>query len=98
MDRVLGLRREGMRWAEEALELFNQLGNSLGQATCLGTLALSLLEDNQLDAAEDIALCKLGLLPKKGREYLLCQSHHLLGIIYRRKGQKEKAISHSRRP
>ena len=90
VNRALGLHGEGISQAEEALGMFNQLGSTLGQATCYWLL----LCDNHLDAAEDTALREVGLLPTKGHEYLLCQSHHLLGNIYYRKGEKEKAVDH----
>ena len=53
-----------------------------------------LLGDGQLDAAENAALRTIDLLPGKGQEFLLCQSHRVLGKVYRRKGEKEKAIDH----
>jgi tetratricopeptide (TPR) repeat protein len=50
--------------------------------------------DGQLDAAESASTNAIQLLPKKGKEYLLCQSHRRLGDIYRSKGEREKAIHH----
>jgi tetratricopeptide (TPR) repeat protein len=34
------------------------------------------------------------LLPEKGQEYRLCESHRTLGNIYTSKGEREKAIHH----
>ena len=91
---LLGIPSEGIPQGEEALEMFKRLGNTSGQANCLDVLAWLLLVDGQLDAAEDAALRKVGLLPAKGNEFLLCQSHRLLGEIYRSKGENEKAVHH----
>lgn len=72
------------------MEAFNRLGSTLGQTTCYWLL----LQDNQLDTAEGAALRGLALLPRKGHESLLCKSHHILGNIYHRKGEKENAFNH----
>ena len=93
VNRHLGLPKEGIRQAEEALEILKRRGNMVGQALCLDSLAYAFLDDNQLDAAEEAALHKIDLLPE-GQEYQLSQSHNLLGRIYRSKGEREKAIHH----
>ena len=92
--RLLGLREEGIQQAREAFEIYERLVNTAGQAECLRALARLLLEDNQLDAAEEAVTRAIDLFPKKGEEFLVCQSHRLLGDIYRSKGKKEKAIHH----
>ena len=92
VNRVLSLFEEGIRQAEEALEMFKRLGDTLEQADCLGRLALLLFEGNRPDAAEDAVLRKMDLLPAKGQEFRVCQSHRLLGRIYCSKGEREKAI------
>jgi len=74
------------------VEIFKRLGHIGEQVDCLDRLARLLLEDDQLDAAEDTVLQKVGLLPEKGEEYRVCQSHCSLGEIYYFKGEKEKAI------
>ena len=48
----------------------------------------------QLNAAEEAASRAISLLPEKGQEYLLCQSHRSLGEIYHSKGERQKAIDH----
>ena len=53
-----------------------------------------MLEDNQLDAAEDTVLRKIKLLPEKGQEFQVSLSHRLLGRIYGSKGEKEQSIHH----
>ena len=94
VNRYLGLYSEGIPQAEEAFEMFKQLGNTKEQAICLGNLAWLLHSDDQLDAAEDTVLRWIKLLPEKGQEYQVCQSHRLLGDIYRSKGEKANAIHH----
>jgi len=66
----------------------------MGQAQCLENFASSLRDDNQLDAAEEAMLRAIALLPEKGQEYRVCESHRTLGKIYRSKGEIGKAIRH----
>ena len=94
VNRALGLPREGIQQAEEALEIYKQLGDMLGEAIGLEYLAWLLLKDYQLDAAEVAALRSIDLLPEQGQESRVCRTHRLLGNIYRSKGEKEKSIQH----
>ena len=57
-------------------------------------LAYVLCADQQLDAAEETASRAIGLLPEKGKQFLVCQGHRILGGIYRSKGDTGKAIHH----
>ncbi|KAF9785133.1 hypothetical protein BJ322DRAFT_1192976 [Thelephora terrestris] len=91
---MLGLRKEGIEQAEKALEMYKRLGDMVGQAESLHSLAQLLLYDDQLDAAEDAASQPIRFLPERGEEYSLCKSHRVLGEIYRSKGEKKKAIYH----
>ena len=91
---ALGLLEEGIQQAEEALEIYKQLRNTREQAMCLEELAVLLLYDNQLDAAEDTAFQIIDLLPEEGQEFQLCRSHQTLGRIYVSKREKEEAIHH----
>ena len=93
-SRMLGLCEEGIQQAKEASEIFERLGKPIRQAQCLNSLALSLHGDNQLDAAEDTVSRAINLLPEKGQEFLVCQSHRLLGLIHHSRGDKEKAVFH----
>ena len=43
----------------------------------------------KLDAAEEAVARSIYLLSDKGKQFQICQSHHLLGNIYRHKGEKE---------
>ena len=57
-------------------------------------LALSLREDKQIDAAEEAASRVVGLLPVEGNKYSVCDSYHLLDVIYHSKGDTKEAIDH----
>ena len=88
VNRMLNLHEEGISQAREASEVCARLGLPISQAHCLNLLAQSLLGDKQLDAAEAEVSRLFDLIPEKGHECLICQSHRLLGEIYRSKGEK----------
>lgn len=90
----LQLYREGIQQAREAVGVYERLGNTVEQANCWIDLARLLEADNQLDAAEVAGSRAINLLPKKGKEFLVCQSHRALGNIYCSKNEREKAIHH----
>ena len=85
---------EGIRQAREALEISERIGHIGYQGDSLVNLAWSLHRDSQNDAAEEAASRAIDLLPEKGQEYLVCQSHGILGDISRSKGRREEAIHH----
>ena len=91
-NRWLGLYEEGIQQAREGLEIYKQLGDVVGQADSLNTLAYVLYRDGQLDAAENAAFHAIDLVPEKGEEFLVCKSYRSLGLIYQCKGHKEEAI------
>ena len=93
-NRVLGLFKEGIGQAREALEIYERVGDAVSRGVCLIRLALLLCDDKQLDAAEEAASRAIKILLEKGEEWQVCQSHLALGKIYCTKGQKEKAIQH----
>ena len=93
-NRFLGLHGEGIRQVKEASENFARINDTGGQALALSGLAWLLLEDKQLDAAEDAASRGINLTPEKGHEYTLCQLHEVLGNTHQFKGEIEKAIHH----
>ena len=93
-NRCLGLHGEGIQQAEEALEIYERFGATIAQAFCLNDLAWLLFEDNQPDSAEEAASRAIDLAPEKGQEFLVCQSHYLLGDVSRSKGKREEAIRH----
>jgi len=93
-NRHMDLHKEGIQQAREALEKFEQLWDAAEQMYCLIDLAWLLWEDKQLDAAEEAVSYAIDLIPENGKQYLVCESHHLLGKIYYSKGEREKAIHH----
>ena len=93
-NRVLGHHEEAVDQAKEALEIYERLNDTMGQADSLSRLALSLRDDNQLDAAESAALRAINLLPNKGHQQLASQCHRVLGMIYHSRGETGAAIKH----
>ena len=90
---MLGLPKEGIPQAKEALGIYQQLDHKSGQAKTLQRLASLLYEDGQLDAAAEAA-SRLVNLPTKGDQFTLCDCYRLLGRICRSRGETEKAINH----
>ena len=93
-NRILGLLKEGIGQAREALGIYEGLGGVESLGDFLGGLAWLLHHDKQLDAAEEVASRAIKILPEKGEEHRVCESHRVLGAIYHSKGEKEKAIHH----
>jgi len=93
-NRQMDLYEDGIRQAKEASEIFERLGNTAKQAECLISLAWSLHDDGQLDAAEEAASRGINLLPEQGEQYQVCRGHRALGVIYSSKGDTEKATHH----
>ena len=93
-NRALGLFKEGIGQAREALGIYERIGGAGKRGYCLTGLAWLLHHDEQLDAAEDAASRAIKILPEKGQEDRVCESHRALGTIYHSKGEKEKAIHH----
>jgi tetratricopeptide (TPR) repeat protein len=94
-NKLLGLPKEGIPQAKEAVEIYENLGWVEWQGDCLCTLASLLHDDNQLDAAEEKASHAIDFLADKGgQSFKVCKCHHVLGEIYHSKGKTEKAISH----
>ena len=93
-NRSLGLYEEGIRQVKEASEIFGRINDTGAQAQALSNLARLLLDDKQLDAAEDAASRGINFIQEKGHEYILSQLHQALGNIYQSKEEVEKAINH----
>jgi tetratricopeptide (TPR) repeat protein len=93
-NRLLHLYAEGTRQAKEALEIFERINDTTGQAQSLNSLAWVLSDDKQLDAAQEAASRAIDLISEKGQEYLACSLHRVLAYIHRYKGEKERAIHH----
>ena len=94
VNTMLGLHTEGIQRSREALVICERLGDAVGQAKCWYFLGRSLVGDGQLDAAKEAGSRAIDLFQDQDREYWVCVSHRLLGLIYHSKGQREKAIGH----
>ena len=93
-NRLLHLSEEGIRQVKEALEVFERINNTAGQAQCSNDLAWLLFDDKQLDAAEDAASRGINLVQGNDEERTACGLHRVLGYVHRSRGEKEKAIHH----
>ena len=93
-NRLLRLYEEGIRQSKEALEIYERFGDAVGQGKCWISLGWLLLDDEQLDSAEDAGSHAIKLFRDQGRELWVCGSHRLLGDIYRSKGEIGKAVEH----
>ena len=93
----MGLYKEGIERAREAIEIGERLGDTLTQANSLIELASLLKSDKQFDAAGETISRAINLIGEKGDQFLLCQSYRALGKIYESKGEIEKAVSHYRK-
>ena len=93
-NRQMGLYKEGIQMANEAWEVLERIGEIGGQGWYLRSLARLYHDDNQLDAAEEVASRAMDLSSKKGDQYYVCESHYLLGTIYDSKRETKKAIHH----
>jgi tetratricopeptide (TPR) repeat protein len=94
VNRLLGLYEEGIQQASEAVEIYEQVGDAIGQAECLNKLTWLLYEDGRLDTAENTASRAIDLVSGKGEEFLVTELHQILGKIHYSKGGREKAIYH----
>jgi len=90
----LGLCDKGIPQAEEALEIYERLGNIRGQVKSLQALAELYRNIQHLDVAEEAVSRALNLSSDGSDQFMVCQSHILLGGIYQTKGEAEKAINH----
>ena len=95
VNRHLGLKKEGMEQAKEALEVnVERLGNVAGQGNTWRQLGWLLHHDGQLDAAEEATSKAIKLFLDKGDQYEICECHKVLGNIYLSRGETKKAIDH----
>ena len=93
-DHMVGLHEEGIRWVKEALEVYGQLDDVLGQAQAWQQLGGLLYSDGQLDAAEEATSEAIDLFLVKGDRFEVCNCHRILGNICGSRGETEKAINH----
>jgi tetratricopeptide (TPR) repeat protein len=94
VNRVQHRLKEGIPQAKEAVEIFERIGDTKRQAQSLFELSCLFSDDGQPDAAEDAASRGIELISEKDQGYIFCQLTQALGIAYRLKGEKAKAIHH----
>jgi len=92
VNSCMGLSEEATQQAKEASEIFGRLGGTPGQAASLIFLIKSFIHNKQFDAAEEAASRAIDLFSEKGERFLVCSCHYFLGVIYKSKGEIEKAI------
>jgi len=85
---------EGITQAEEALEIYERLGDIQGQVRTLVRLTGLYKNTQRLEAAEEVVSRALSLSSDRNDQFMVCQSHTLLGGIYQARGETEKAIDH----
>ena len=90
---ALGLHKEGIEQAKEAVEIYKGLNSAVGQGISWWQLAQLLHADNQLDHAEEAASQAINLLTGKN-EYAVWICYRILGEISHSKGEVEKALGH----
>jgi tetratricopeptide (TPR) repeat protein len=90
----LGLYEEGLKQAREALAIAEAGYGPVEQGGCLNMIAWLLSRSGQVDDAEKVATRALSLFPEKGQEFLLCQSHRILGEISLSKDKKVEGVRH----
>ena len=93
-DLSMGNNTEAMRHAKEALEIYERLNDTAGQADSLQSLALAFANDNQLDAAEKAANRAINLHSGEPKPSRVCFHHYILAQIRYSQGETEAAISH----
>jgi len=94
VNRELGHRVEGISQAEEALEIYGKLGETVGQVDCLHRLAFLLVNDGQVNAAEEAASRMINLSLDGPNQAQLYGYHSTLWQICSLKGETEAAIGH----
>ena len=90
---MLGLHKEGIKQAKEALAIYERLDEVLGQAQSWQHLAWLLYNDKQLDAAEEAALRAIDLSGRDSQSSV-CECYRILADICRSKGEARKAVDH----
>ena len=92
-NKRLGLHKEGIPQAKEALEIYERPNDVQGQALSLHHLTPLLYSDKQYNAAEEAVLRAIDL-SGKGNQFLVSKCYCVLGQICHSRGETEKAIEH----
>jgi hypothetical protein len=64
------------------------------QVNCWHNLSGLFCTDSQLVTAEAAGYQSIEFFPVKGHEFLLCQAHKVLGVVYIDEGERAKAKHH----
>ena len=94
VNRLLRLPWEGLQQVNEALEISERIGDTIGQAWCLNFRAYLQFDRSQLDDAKDAAFRAIDLIAGKDQEYLVSLIHVVLGRTFHSQGEKKEAIHH----
>ena len=90
----LTLHEEGIQRAKEALAIYKQFNNTMGQARAWLQLGRLLYFDDQLNAAEGAVSRTIHLLANYPNEFPVCECYRNLGGICQSKGKTEEAVKH----
>ena len=90
-NRFLFLHEEGIPQAKEALEIYERLEDTEGQADSLGCLAFLYLQDNMHTTAVEVSSRAVDLSSGERKQSHLCEYHHILGHRY---SPRQAQISH----
>jgi len=92
----LGLYKEGIEQAEEALGIYKQTNHIPSQVLAYQQLSLLFHGNKQLDSAEEAALKAISLLPDEDSPLEVCQCKQVLATIYCSKGMREIGTNYFR--
>jgi len=95
-NRMLGLYKQGIQQAREALEIYKQYNRMLGQGRTWEELTWLLCDDKQLDLAEEVALQGISLFSNRVHQFQACECYCILGDICHLRGETVEAIDHFR--
>jgi len=90
----LNCEADGISQAEEALEIYERLDDTVGQVDTLHRLALLLVNDNKVDAAEEAISRMINLSSDGPSQAQLYEHHSILGHICECRGEVDAAIDH----
>ena len=68
MDRVLGHCGGGIQQAQEVMEIYGRLSDTIGQANCWNDLAMAFFDDKQLGGARHAAFRAINLVSEEGQD------------------------------
>ena len=90
----LTLHEEGIQRAKEALAIYKQFNNTMGQARAWLQLGRLLYFDDQLNAAEGAVSRTIHLLANYPNNFPVCECYRNLGGICQSKGKTEEDVKH----